>query len=81
MCYKVVRAYVEVVGGNNVVAILDAEKLNKGFLVFCNVKLKRMNKEILVAYCKRLGFDIYSPQFWQSKQSVLLAELPRNRKK
>lgn len=42
---------------------------------------KRMNKEILVSYCTRLGFDIYSPQFWQSKQSVLLAELPRNRKK
>ena len=54
VCYKVVRAYVEVVGGNNVVAILDAEKLNKGFLVFCNVKLKRMNKEIALDFTRRI---------------------------
>lgn len=28
------------------VAILDAEKLNCGFVVFCSVKLKRLNKDI-----------------------------------
>lgn len=28
------------------VAILDADKLNRGFQVFCNVKLKQLNTEI-----------------------------------
>lgn len=28
------------------VAVLDAEKLGKGFSVFCNVKLKRINRDI-----------------------------------
>ena len=28
------------------IAILDAEKLNQGFIVFCNVKLKQLNTEI-----------------------------------
>ena len=28
------------------IAVLDAEKLNLGFLVFCRVKLRRLNKEI-----------------------------------
>lgn len=28
------------------IAVLDAEKLNRGFLVFCQVKLRRLNKEI-----------------------------------
>ena len=28
------------------IAVLDAEKLNRGFLVFCLVKLRRLNKEI-----------------------------------
>lgn len=28
------------------IAVLDAEKLNCGFLVFCRVKLRRLNKEI-----------------------------------
>lgn len=28
------------------VAILDAEKLNCGFVVFCSVKLKRLNRDI-----------------------------------
>ncbi|WP_108823268.1 Lrp/AsnC family transcriptional regulator [Dysgonomonas sp. Marseille-P4361] len=28
------------------VAILDADKLNCGFIVFCSVKLKRVNREI-----------------------------------
>ena len=42
---------------------------------------KRMNKEILISYCERLGFDIINPMFWQCEQSVLLEELPRNTKK
>ena len=28
------------------VAVLDAEKLNRGFIVFCSVKLKQMNREV-----------------------------------
>ena len=28
------------------IAVLDADKLNQGFVVFCNVKLRRMNKDI-----------------------------------
>lgn len=28
------------------IAVLDAEKLNRGFLVFCRVKLRWLNKEI-----------------------------------
>lgn len=28
------------------VAVLDAEKLNQGFVVFCNVKLSKMNRDI-----------------------------------
>lgn len=28
------------------VAVLDADKLNRGFLVFCSVKLKQMNKHV-----------------------------------
>jgi len=28
------------------IAVLDAEKLNQGLLVFCNVKLKQINREI-----------------------------------
>lgn len=28
------------------VAVLDAEKLNMGFVVFCSVKLKQMNREV-----------------------------------
>lgn len=28
------------------VAILDAEKVNRGFLVFCSVKLKQMNRDV-----------------------------------
>lgn len=27
-------------------AVLDADKLNRGFLVFCSVKLKQMNKHV-----------------------------------
>lgn len=28
------------------IAIIDADKLNQGFVVFCNVKMKRINREI-----------------------------------
>lgn len=30
----------------NYVAVLDANKLNRGFIVFCNVSMKQINKEI-----------------------------------
>lgn len=32
------------------IAVLDAEKLNMGFVVFCSVKLKQMNKEVAQAF-------------------------------
>lgn len=28
------------------IAVLDAEKLNQGFIVFCNVKMRRLSREI-----------------------------------
>ena len=28
------------------IAVLDAEKLNQGFVVFCSVKLRRLNKRL-----------------------------------
>ena len=36
------------------VAILDAEKLNQGLLVYCNVKLKQINREIAEAVTRRV---------------------------
>lgn len=32
--------------------ILDAHKLNKGFTVFCNVKLRQLNSERALAFCE-----------------------------
>ena len=34
------------------IAILDAEKLNQGFVVFCNVKLSRINQEIATEFTR-----------------------------
>lgn len=34
------------------IAVLDAEKLNQGFIVFCNVKLRRMNREIAADFAQ-----------------------------
>jgi len=34
------------------VAILDAEKLNCGFIVFCSVKLKRLNRDIAAEFTR-----------------------------
>ena len=34
------------------IAVLDADKLNQGFVVFCSVKLKRLNKEIASDFVK-----------------------------
>lgn len=36
------------------VAILDAEKLNQGFMVFCSVKLRQMGKEIAHDFTSRI---------------------------
>ena len=33
------------------IAVLDATKLNQGFIVFCSVKLSRLNKEIAERLC------------------------------
>ena len=34
------------------IAVLDAEKLNQGFVVFCNVMLIRLNREIAAAFTR-----------------------------
>lgn len=34
------------------IAVLDADKLNQGFVVFCNVKLRRMNKDISMEFTR-----------------------------
>lgn len=34
------------------IAVLDAEKLNQGFVVFCSVKLIRLNREIALKFTK-----------------------------
>jgi len=31
----------------NYIAVLDVDKLNQGFIVFCNVKLKKINRNIV----------------------------------
>ena len=34
------------------IAVLDADKLNQGFVVFCNDKLRRMNKDIAMEFTR-----------------------------
>lgn len=34
------------------IAVLDAEKLNQGFLVFCNVKLRVLNRDIAADFVR-----------------------------
>lgn len=34
------------------IAVLDAEKLHQGFVVFCSVKLRRMNKDIALDFTR-----------------------------
>ena len=36
------------------VAVLDVEKLNRGFIVFCNVKMRRLSKEIARDFMERM---------------------------
>jgi len=36
------------------IAVLDANKLNQGFVVFCNVKLRRMNHDIAMDFVERI---------------------------
>ena len=36
------------------VAVLDADKLNRGFVVFCNVKLRRINRDIAHDFTERI---------------------------
>ena len=38
----------------NYVAVLDADKLNRGFIVFCNVKMSRLSKEIARDFMERM---------------------------
>lgn len=32
------------------IAVLDADKLNQGFVVFCSVKLRRLNRDIATEF-------------------------------
>lgn len=36
------------------ITVLDAEKLNKGFIVFCSVKLSPLNKDIALQFCETI---------------------------
>lgn len=36
------------------VALLDADKLNRGFIVFCNVKLARLNRDLANEFTSRI---------------------------
>ena len=36
------------------IAILNAQKLNQGFVVYCNVKLRRMNRDIAKDFVERI---------------------------
>lgn len=36
------------------IAVLDAQKLNQGFVVYCNVKLRRMNRDIARDFVERI---------------------------
>lgn len=36
------------------VALLDADKLNRGFIVFCNVKLARLNRDLANEFTDRI---------------------------
>ncbi len=36
------------------IAVLDAEKLNQGFIVFCNVKLSRLNRDIAAEFVEMI---------------------------
>lgn len=37
------------------VAVLDADKLNRGFIVFCNIKLHRMSRDIATGFANRIA--------------------------
>ncbi len=36
------------------ITVLDAEKLNKGFVVFCSIKLNPINKQSASDFCRRI---------------------------
>lgn len=36
---------------------------------------RRMNKNVLISYCARLGYDIAGDLFWKSSQSILLERI------
>ena len=37
------------------IAVLDSEKLNKGFVVFCSVKMNRLGKDIAESFMKKIA--------------------------
>ena len=43
------------------IAVLDAEKLNQGFVVFCSVRLTRLNKDIASEFTRRSRSAITYP--------------------
>ena len=37
------------------IAVLDSEKLNKGFVVFCSVKMNRLGKDLAESFMKKIA--------------------------
>ena len=36
------------------ITVLDAEKLHRGFMVFCSVRMSHMNKDVAEDFCERI---------------------------
>ena len=36
------------------ITVLDAEKLHRGFIVFCSVRMSHMNKDVAEDFCERI---------------------------
>ena len=47
------------------IAVLDAEKLNQGFVVFCSVKLRRLNRDISGSYDYLLKIHAPNMKYYQ----------------
>ena len=43
------------------IAVLDAEKLNQGFVVFCSVKLRRLNRDIAAEFTRIMTTSTVMP--------------------
>ena len=56
------------------IAVLDAEKLNQGFVVFCSVKLRRLNRDIAAEFTRIIQdylLKIHSPNMKYYQEFIL----------